>query len=797
MRKGGVVNKIQTDLSEETLIRRILRDQGTTIEYVSRGTFGFIFKVTYRGTDASGFEDENKNPVNVFILKVQGIDMRMKRRQDPDPHKPESEYTEDDGLFPYSKQVNWDHHVVQEALLQQQVYVSSIEKGIMPPCPCILYYGSITASELEKYLKSYFVFEEYGQMPLERDYQHFRVAIIFMEYINGESLFNLSDELFWDQGLRNKAFRSYCTAIECGVLHRDPQPQNFLVSGDNVILIDFGSASKIISETRTFETLIQKAEKGNCLPLIQALKAKDPDNLLDDWLFEPTKHAGREIITTTLAPKTMLHEKKQACMDGRCDIKRRPLVGRLSLSAETIAENRRIEDERYAKMTAEAKERETGESERKKARCEEEVKENGYCSVMGGKRTRKTRRKKLKMRGGVLSNVSGEENRDQVYRILSHPLTKIEYMSRGKSGQIFKVTSGTDSGFVDEKKNPVRVFILKVQGIDVCLKHTSRNDPPPVRDKADFEKYKDLYPYTEITPWDELSKEVRLQQQVTKKALDKQLMPPCPSILFYESITAEEFESFIPGQFVYKVGEDRFERIEPIHSSDFNDYHMGIIFMEYVDGSDLSELHHKIYEAKVYEIESKALRAYCTALQCGVLQGDPKRHNFIWTKDDNIVLIDFGIARELKDAEVVVFDGLLQKAEAGNCDELRLKLSEIEKEDGNPCIDQFIFRERWKGPATITTSGITKYPTLAPPIRLSKEVADQCKVGLYNPTPTFHDREKMAYIQRQSMEAQDRIDRAEAEKEELRLYSEQGKKPRFWGGKRKGTRRKIRTRRKI
>jgi serine/threonine protein kinase len=405
--RGGVVNKIQTDLSEETLIRRILRDPGTTIEYVSRGTFGFIFKVTYRGTDASGFEDEYKKPVNVFILKVQGIDMRMKRREDPDPHKPESKYTEDDGLFPYSKQVNWDHHVVQEVLLQQQVYVSSIEKGIMPPCPSILYYGSITASELEKYLKSsysYFVFEEYGQMPLERDYQHFRVAIIFMEYINGESLFNLSDELFWDQGLRNKAFRSYCTAIECGVLHRDPQPQNFLVRGDNVILIDFGSASKIISEITTFEKLIQNAEKGNCLPLIQALKAKDPDNLLDDWLFEPTKHAGRKIITTTLAPKTMLHEKKQACMDGRCDIKRRPLVGRLSLSPETIAENRRIEDERYAKMKAdrEAEERaveeraveEKAESARKKARCE---KEKG-CSVSGGKRrTRKTRRKSLKV----------------------------------------------------------------------------------------------------------------------------------------------------------------------------------------------------------------------------------------------------------------------------------------------------------------------------------------------------------------------------------------------------------------
>lgn len=796
--KGGVVNKIPTHLSEETLIRRILRDPGTTIEYVSRGTFGFIFKVTYRGTDASGFEDEDKKPVNVFILKVQGIDMRMKRREDPDPHKPESEYTEDDGLFPYSKQVNWDHHVVQEALLQQQVYVSSIEKGIMPPCPSILYYGSITASELEKYLKrSYFVFEEYGQMPLERDYQHFRVAIIFMEYINGESLFNLSDELFWDQGLRNKAFRSYCTAIECGVLHRDPQPQNFLVSGDNVILIDFGSASKIISETTTFEKFIQKAEQGNCLPLINALKARDPDNLLDDWLFKPIKHAGREIITTTLAPKTMLHEKKQACMDGRCDIKRRPLVDRLPLSRETIAENKRIEDERYAKMKDDRDAEEREESERKKARCEEEVKEKGFCSVMGGKRTRKKGRKSLKMRGGVVSKVSGEEVRDQVYKILSHPLTKIEYMSRGKYGQIFKVTSGTDSGFEDETKKTVNVFILKVQGIDVRLKHTSRNDPN--RSIDEYETFKDLYPYTDITPWDELSNEVRLQQKIYACALDRLVMPPCPAILLYESITAEEFERFLPGQFIYKVGEDRLERIKPIHSRDFNRYRMGIIFMEYVHSEDLSNAN-KRYTAKYQEIESKALRTYVTALQCGVLQGDPKRHNFLLTEDDNIVLIDFGIARELDPEEVVEFEGLLEKAEAGNCEELRLKLSEIEIEDGNPCLDQLIFRPRWKDNTPIK-SGITKYPTLAPPIRLSKEIADQYKVGLYEPTPTFHDREKMAYIQRQSMEAQDRIARAAAEQEELRLYSEEGKRRRFWGGKRHtkyvGTRKRVGTRRKV
>jgi hypothetical protein len=72
------------------------------------------------------------------------------------------------------------------------------------------------------------------------------------------------------------------------------------------------------------------------------------------------------------------------------------------------------------------------------------------------------------MRGGVVSKITDEDIRDQVYRILSHPLTKIEYMSRGRYGQLFRVTySGTDSGFIDEaerkKKGDVHanVFIYR------------------------------------------------------------------------------------------------------------------------------------------------------------------------------------------------------------------------------------------------------------------------------------------------------------------------------------------------
>ena len=172
---------------------------------------------------------------------------------------------------------------------------------------------------------------------------------------------------------------------------------------------------------------------------------------------------------------------------------------------------------------------------------------------------------------------------------------------------------------------------------------------------------------------------------------------------------------------------------------------MGIIFMEYVQSEELPNVYER-YKAKVYEIESKALRAYCTALQCGVLQSDPNPQNFLLTEDDNVVLIDFGVARPLTPAEVVEIDKLVKKAEAGDSEELRLKLTEMEYPD-NKCLHKLIFRPRWTDDKLIK-SGVTKYPTLAPAIHLSKEIEDQYKEGLYVPTPTMHDSAKMAHIQR-------------------------------------------------
>jgi serine/threonine protein kinase len=347
------------------------------------------------------------------------------------------------------------------------------------------------------------------------------------------------------------------------------------------------------------------------------------------------------------------------------------------------------------------------------------------------------------MRGGVISKTSPEEISGQVYRILGHKDTRIEFISRGEYGQLFRVIyPGTDSGFIDESKGEVKVFILKVQGIDMRIRNTFTHEVN--RSRADYENFNDLYPYSKISTWEELSNEVRLQQKIYTCALDKQLMPPCPAILFHGAITAKQFEMFAPGQLVYKVGDDdQLVRAKLIDMKDYNHYRMGIIFMEYIHSVDLAlpEVK-KRYDAKFQEIESKALRAYCTALQCGVLQGDPKPQNFLLTEDDNVVLIDFGIARELDREELVEIDKLVEKAAAGDSEELRLKLTELEPYD-NKCLDRLIFRPRWKD-SKLIKSGITKYPTLAPAITLSKEIADHYKVGLYVPTSTLPDRESLS-----------------------------------------------------
>ena len=217
MRGGLIIKRSAEPIQIQT--HRILSK--SKIEYLSRGRFGFVFKVTYEGEEHSGFVDENGVEVRVFILKVQGIDMRMKRTEDLEPVKREVEYDSDDGLFPYSSIVEWSD-VVREAKLQQQIYERALDKQLMPPCPAILFYGSITADNFEKNTKVKLVYKSRLEKdPINsRDLKAYRMAIILMEYVHGKDLVAIPDEVYLPraQELINKAFRTYVTALKCGVL---------------------------------------------------------------------------------------------------------------------------------------------------------------------------------------------------------------------------------------------------------------------------------------------------------------------------------------------------------------------------------------------------------------------------------------------------------------------------------------------------------------------------------------------------------------------------------------------------
>ena len=72
--------------------------------------------------------------------------------------------------------------------------------------------------------------------------------------------------------------------------------------------------------------------------------------------------------------------------------------------------------------------------------------------------------------------------------------------------------------------------------------------------------------------------------------------------------------------------------------------------------------------------KNKAFRAYCTAIQCKVLQRDHKPQNFLLSKHGKITLIDFGVARKLLESEITKLTPLLAEEESGNAGLLRREL---------------------------------------------------------------------------------------------------------------------------
>jgi serine/threonine protein kinase len=406
------------------------------------------------------------------------------------------------------------------------------------------------------------------------------------------------------------------------------------------------------------------------------------------------------------------------------------------------------------------------------------------------------------MRGGVVSKVDGDPLDDHIHRILSQ--STFEFISRGTYGVVFRVTyTGTNSGFLNpETGEEVRVFILKAQGIDMRIKHVS--EPEPHQSEADYEEEGELYPYSRRIEWGKLEKEVSIQQQIYACALEKNVMPPCPAILFYQGITAEQFERYTPGQLVYKNGYGTLEEVDAIER-DLQSYRMGIILMEYFHAEDLVKIPHEIYAADAQNIKNKAFRAYCTALYCGVVQGDPKPQNFLLNADGKITLIDFGVSRKLLITETAKLAPLLAHAESGNAGPLRREL--IAMEGSYKCLEGWMFAPE------LSVSGIRIGPSrtiLAPVIPLPPEISESCKSGICKPKgilpgrkriseETENQKRKKGDIERYEMEIERRVEDKKAE--ELERCGKEGCS--VMGGKRHtkyvGTRRhkKSRTRRKV
>jgi len=267
-------------------IDRILSN--CTLEYLQRGAYGVVFKLTHYGD--SGFIDvDTKKTTNVFVLKVQAIDFEISFKDDKIPLG---------NLERDTKRVTWEQ-LKNEVTLQKKLFENALKANIRPPCPTIIDYRGITLAELVPLLKKVsltekkIIFQD-TQSRVElidpSKYHEYNAGIVLMEYIPAVDILTIQNgkelppEI--DIDIKNKAFRAYCTALSLGIDQGDAKPANFLFDERGVItMVDFGIAEELPEDERIeLDKYIKDAERTqDFTKLKKKLGKMQPE--LNRWLL--------------------------------------------------------------------------------------------------------------------------------------------------------------------------------------------------------------------------------------------------------------------------------------------------------------------------------------------------------------------------------------------------------------------------------------------------------------------------------------------------------------------------------
>lgn len=377
------------------------------------------------------------------------------------------------------------------------------------------------------------------------------------------------------------------------------------------------------------------------------------------------------------------------------------------------------------------------------------------------------------MKGGVISKISGEPLNQQIHRILSE--STFEYIAHGSYGFVFKlIYHGENSGFINPvTREEVREFVIKIQSIDMEISH-------------EIDRAHKSSPRT----WEKLIREVELQKILYEISLEKFGCAVCPAVLYYEGLTISELEKYIKGQFVYTAH----GKISP---ENYPFYRAAIILMEFIPSMDIESVEYepgtdpRIYYGRIQELKNKAFTIYCMTLLCGISQNDAFGRNFLLDKNDNVVIIDFGVATKLtpgnfKKIEELVGACVTNLADKKLLYELKAYLRTVDRQ-----LDEWLFAKQYTDQPY--TTELLKFPD-----SLSAEIVMSCKSGVCKPTNTEPTRKAfpVKVLDRYDYELEDRARRKAAEVEEARLEEENNSKRARRGGKR-GTRKRKKTKRKV